>query len=107
MGFCVKIVWTTLRKRSKRMFLQEKIVFSKRKTSKFSRLRRGYTPSNPKNFRACGAATQPIIQNIDDVVPKLVIQNIGDIVQKAIIQKQLFLMTLFKNNYSKRTYSKD
>ena len=49
----------------KTCFLQEKIVFSKRKTSKFSRLRRGYTPSSPKNFRACGAATtQAIIQII-------------------------------------------
>ena len=49
----------------KACFLQEKIVFSKRKTSKFSRLRRGYTPSSPKNFRACGAATtQAIIQII-------------------------------------------
>ena len=89
------------------MIFAKEIAFCKRKTPKISRLRRGYTPSNPKKNRACGAATQPIIQNIDDVVPKLVIQNIGDIVQKAIIQKQLFLMTLFKNNYSKRTYSKD
>ena len=49
----------------KTCFLQEKIVFSKRKTSKFSRLRRGYTPSSPKIFRACGAATtQAIIQII-------------------------------------------
>ena len=44
---------------------ERKIVFSKRKTSKFSRLRRGYTPSSPKIFRACGAATtQAIIQII-------------------------------------------
>ena len=64
-GFCVKIVWTTLRKRSKNMFFAGENRISKRKTSKFSRLRRGYTPSSPKIFRACGAATtQAIIQII-------------------------------------------
>ena len=45
-GFCVKIGWTTLRKRSKSMIFAKEIAFCKRKTPKFSRLRRGYTPSN-------------------------------------------------------------
>ena len=53
-----------------------KIVFSKRKTPKFSRLRRGYTPSNPKMFHASGAATtQAIIQNVSYVVQKVIIQK--------------------------------
>ena len=39
-----KIVWTTLQKRSKSMIFAKEIVFSKRIISKFSRLRRGYTP---------------------------------------------------------------
>ena len=53
-----------------------KVVFAKRKTPKFSRLRRGYTPSNPKIFRACGAATtQAIIHNVSHVVQKVIIQN--------------------------------
>ena len=57
-------------------FFAEKIVFSKRKTPKFSRLRRGYTPRNPKIFRACGAATtQAIIQNVSHVVQKVIIQK--------------------------------
>ena len=58
------------------MIFEEKIVFSKRKTPKFSRLRRGYTPRNPKNFRVCGAATtQAIIQNVSHVVQKVIIQK--------------------------------
>ena len=67
-----------------------KVVFAKRKTPKFSRLRRGYTPSNPKNFRACGAATtQAIIHNVSHVVQKVIIQNHWWR-SKAIIQTQLF-----------------
>ena len=55
---------------------ERKIVFSKRKTSKFSRLRRGYTPSNPF-FRACGAATtQAIIQNVSHIIQKVITQKI-------------------------------
>ena len=58
------------------MIFEEKIVFSKRKTPKISRLRRGYTPSNPQNFHACGAATtQAIIQNVSHVVQKVIIQK--------------------------------
>ena len=58
------------------MIFEEKIVFSKRKTPKFSRLRRGYTPRNPKIFRACGAATtQTIIQNVSHIVQKVIIQK--------------------------------
>ena len=58
------------------MIFEEKIVFSKRKTPKFSRLRRGYTPRNPKIFRACGAATtQAIIQNVSHIVQKVIIQK--------------------------------
>ena len=41
-----KNVWTTLQKRSKSMIFAKEIVFSKRIISKFSRLRRGYTPRN-------------------------------------------------------------
>ena len=75
-GFRIKIGWTTLRKRSESMIFEEKIVFSKRKTPKFSRLRRGYTPRNPKIFRACGAATtQAIIQNVSHIVQKVIIQK--------------------------------
>ena len=71
------------------MIFAKEIVFSKCIISKFSRLRRGYTPSNPLKFRACGAAIiQTIIQHIDDV---------ESIIQIGIIQKQLFkrLMTIF------------
>ena len=71
------------------MIFEEKIVFSKRKTPKFSRLRRGYTPRNPKIFRACGAATtQAIIQNVSQHCSK---SNYSKILMtlKAIIQKQL------------------
>ena len=58
------------------MILEEKIVFSKRKTPKFSRLRRGYTPRNSKKNRACGAATtQAIIQNVSHIVQKVIIQK--------------------------------
>ena len=60
-------------------FFAEKIVFSKRKTPKFSRLRRGYTPNNPQKFRACGAT-----------LPNQLFKHI-DVVQ---------------NNYSKSNYSK-
>ena len=96
------------------MIFEEKIVFSKRKTPKFSRLRRGYTPSNPKKFRACGAATtQSIIQNISHVVQKVIIQKqLSDDVHKVIIQKQLsgdVQKQLFKSNYPvtfKSNYSK-
>ena len=82
-------------KRSKNRLFVDKIVFSKRKILKFSRLRRGYTPTNPLKFRACNAAIiQTIIQHIDDV---------ESIIQITIIQKQLFkrLMMLSKPNYSK------
>ena len=89
------------------MIFEEKIVFSKRKTPKFSRLRRGYTLSNPKKFRACGAATtQSIIQNISHVVQKVIIQKqLSDDVHKVIIQKQLsgdVQKQLFKSYYPKR-----
>jgi hypothetical protein len=58
------------------MVFAVKIVFSKRQIPKISRLRRGYTPSNPKNFGACGAATtQAIIHNVSHVVQKVIIQN--------------------------------
>ena len=49
-GFWIKIAWKMLWKRSKNRLFVDKIVFSKRKILKFSRLRRGYTPNNPKNF---------------------------------------------------------
>ena len=106
-GFWIKIAGKTLWKRSKNTVFAEKIVFSKRKISKFSRLRRGYTPSNPLKFRACGAAIiQPIIQHINDVetnypnnnYSKAIIQKIDDVVQTQLFKS---LMTLFKNNYSK------
>ena len=96
------------------MIFEEKIVFSKRKTPKFSRLRRGYTLSNPKKIRACGAVTtQSIIQNISHVVQKVIIQKqLSDDVHKVIIQKQLsgdVQKQLFKRNYPvtfKSNYSK-
>ena len=92
-GFRIKIVWTTLRKHSESMIFEEKIVFSKRKTPKFSRLRRGYTPNNPKIFRACGAATTQAI-----------IQNVSHVIQKVIIQKYWWRS---KSNYSKAIIQKD
>ena len=48
-GFWIKIAWKMLWMRSKNRLFVDKIVFSKRKILKFSRLRRGYTPNNPKN----------------------------------------------------------
>ena len=69
------------------MVFAVKIVFSKRKIPKFSRLRRGYTPSNPKIFGACSAATvQVIIQNID-VVQKVIIQKV--IIQIVFMKRLL------------------
>ena len=68
------------------MVFAVKIVFSKRKIPKISRLRRGYTPSNPQKIGACGATTaQAIIQNNDVqkvIIQKVIIQNI-DVVQKG------------------------
>ena len=93
-GFRIKIVWTTLRKHSESMIFEEKIVFSKRKTPKFSRLRRGYYPSNySKCFSRCSKS------------------NYSKIL--TMFKKQLFksnypkrLMT-FKSNYSKAIIQKD
>ena len=61
----------------KTCFLQEKIIFSKHTISKFSRLRRGYYPSNYSNH------------NYPD-----------DVLRKVIIRKTIIQLTLFKYNYS-------
>ena len=118
--FCVKIVWTTLRKRSKNMFFAGENRISKRKTSKFSRLRRGYTPSSPNFFARLRRGYYPSNYSNhnypDDVLRKVIIrkQLFRWRCPNTIIQMQLFrwrcskaiiYMTLLKSNYSKNNYS--